>query len=157
MRGAADPSITIRTARADEADALTQLCLRSKAHWGYDAAFMAQAAPSLVVHVETIGRVRVAVDDADRPLGVVRLDPVEANEADLGLLFVDPAAMGRGVGRALVERAISEARASGCRRLTILADPQAAPFYERLGARYLREAPSDAIPGRTLPFFEIAL
>ena len=24
----------------DEADCLTALCMRSKAHWGYDAAFM---------------------------------------------------------------------------------------------------------------------
>ena len=35
--------------------------------------------------------------------------------------------------------------------MTILADPNAAAFYERMGARYLRHAPSDAIPGRTLP------
>ena len=33
----------------------------------------------------------------------------------------------------------------------------AAAFYERMGARYLRNAPSDAIPGRTLPFYEYDL
>ena len=41
--------------------------------------------------------------------------------------------------------------------MTILADPNAAAFYERLGARYLRHAPSDAISGRTLPFYEYDL
>ena len=41
--------------------------------------------------------------------------------------------------------------------MTILADPNAAAFYERMGARYLRHAPSDAIPGRTLPFYEYDL
>ena len=33
----------LRLARAGEAAALTALCLRSKAHWGYDADFMAKA------------------------------------------------------------------------------------------------------------------
>ena len=43
------------------------------------------------------------------------------------------------------------------RRLTILADPFAAAFYEHTGARRVGEAPSDAIPGRLVPFYEIAL
>ena len=36
-------------------------------------------------------------------------------------------------------------------------DPNAAPFYERMGARFLRNAPSDAIPGRMLPLYEYDL
>ncbi len=145
----------IRAARPDEADALTRLCIRSKAHWGYDAAFMALSAPSLAVRPEDIARVRVVVDAADRPLGVARVDPVDNAVADLGLLFVDPPAMGQGVGRLLFDHACEAARALGRRRLTILADPQAAPFYERMGARHVRDAPSDAIPGRMLPLLEI--
>jgi len=45
----------------------------------------------------------------------------------------------------------------GATRLTILADPHAADFYARQGARFLRNAPSDAIPGRLLPLYEYAL
>jgi hypothetical protein len=41
--------------------------------------------------------------------------------------------------------------------MTILADPNAARFYERMGARFLRNAPSDAIPGRSLPLYEYDL
>ena len=40
---------------------------------------------------------------------------------------------------------------------TILADPNAAGFYERNGARLIGTAPSDAIPGRSLPLYEIKL
>ena len=32
--------LTLRTPGPDEAAALTELCLRSKAVWGYDAQFM---------------------------------------------------------------------------------------------------------------------
>ena len=41
--------------------------------------------------------------------------------------------------------------------MTILADPNAAAFYQRMGARFLQDAPSDAIPGRTLPLYELDL
>jgi GNAT superfamily N-acetyltransferase len=74
--------------------------------------------------------------------------------ADLDLFFVDPPFLGRGVGRVLFEAAVRVARAFDATTLTILADPNAAPFYERVGARFLRNAPSDAIPGRILPLYE---
>jgi hypothetical protein len=38
-----------------------------------------------------------------------------------------------------------------------LADPNAAGFYERSGAVRVGEAPSDAVPGRRLPLYEIRL
>ena len=34
-------SSSLRPARIEDLEALSALCLRSKAHWGYDAAFMA--------------------------------------------------------------------------------------------------------------------
>ena len=81
----------IRAARLAESGTLTELCVRSKAHWGYDAAFMARCRDSLRVRPEAIrgGWVFVAVDEADRPLGVAQIDLVDG-AADLGLLFVDP-------------------------------------------------------------------
>ncbi|WP_433928471.1 GNAT family N-acetyltransferase [Sorangium cellulosum] len=149
----------IRLARLDEAGALTALCRRSKAHWGYDDDFLRLAAPALLVDAEAIGerRVFVSVDREDRALGVGRLDIEAPDVAELGLLFVDPPAMGLGVGTGLFVHVAAEARRRGCCRMTILADPFAAPFYERMGARYLRQAPSDAIPGRTLPLYHLDL
>ena len=76
---------------------------------------------------------------------------------DLEKLFVEPQWLGTGVGRALMAHAIDEARRRGAKRLTILADPNAAGFYERYGARLLGEAPSNDIPGRSLPLYEVRL
>ena len=45
----------------------------------------------------------------------------------------------------------------GAERLAILADPNAAGFYERNGAVRIGEAPSDAVPGRLLPLYEVRL
>jgi GNAT superfamily N-acetyltransferase len=150
--------ISIRNAKPGEGKGLTALCVRSKAHWGYDAAFMRKSAAALLVSEAEIaaGRVLVAVDTAGRMIGVASVAP-EGETADLAVLFVDPPAIGSGAGRALFEAAVVLARRTGARRLTILADPNAAPFYERMGARFLRNAPSDAIPGRALPFYEYDL
>lgn len=150
--------VQIRSAKRGESQSLTALCVRSKAHWGYDAAFMKLSAAALTVNEDdiTAGRVLVAVDDADRVVGMACV-LTEGDTADLDALFVDPPAIGSGAGRALFEAAVILARRQGVRRMTILADPNAAAFYERMGARYLRNAPSDAIPGRTLPFYEYDL
>ena len=68
-------------------------------------------------------------------------------------LFVEPRHIRSGVGRVLLAHAVAEARQRGAERLTILADPNAAGFYERNGAVRIGEAPSDAVPGRLLRTF----
>ena len=150
--------VVVRLANPGESQSLTDLCVRSKAHWGYDAAFMKLSAQALVVNEDDIaaGRVLVAVDDAGRVIGMACVLP-GGDAADLDALFVDPPAIGSGAGRLLFDAALTLARQQGAQRMTILADPNAAAFYERMGARYLRNAPSDAIPGRTLPFYEYDL
>ncbi|HYR66165.1 MAG TPA: GNAT family N-acetyltransferase [Reyranella sp.] len=150
--------VFIRKAQTGEGESLSALCVRSKAHWGYDAAFMAKSAAALSVSEADIaaGRVLVAVDGAGRTIGVAGVVP-DGEIADLDLLFVDPPAIGGGAGRVLFEAAVGLARRLGARRLTILADPNAAAFYERMGARFLRNAPSDAIPGRSLPLYDYDL
>ena len=149
---------SIRNAKPGEGAGLSALCVRSKAHWGYDAAFMRKCAAALLVSEAEIAadRVLVACDTAGRTIGVAGVTP-EGETADLDVLFVDPPAIGSGAGRALFDAAAALARRFGARRLTILADPNAAGFYESCGARRVGEAPSDAIPGRFLPLYELPL
>jgi GNAT superfamily N-acetyltransferase len=143
----------IRTASPDEAEALHALSIRSKAHWGYDAAFMALAAPKLALPADWIvaGRVFVAWIDGE-PAGVAAVLPPAADRiAELEHLFVDPPHMGRGLGATLLAACLGLAVKEGARGVRALADPQARPFYERQGFRRIGDAPSDAIPGRLLP------
>jgi predicted N-acetyltransferase YhbS len=152
--------LCIRPARIEEASALSELCIRSKAVWGYDEAFMALARAVLQVSPEQIaaGDVWVATGADGEVAGIVALGPSEQpNTLDLDKLFVDPQQIRNGVGRALMAHAIDEAQHRGAKQLTVLADPNAAGFYERNGARRIGEAPSDAIPGRSVPLYEIKL
>jgi hypothetical protein len=67
----------IRLAHVDEAPALSQLCFRSKAAWGYDEAFMALARVALEVNPEQIkmGDVSVATAADGSVAGIVALRP----------------------------------------------------------------------------------
>lgn len=153
-------TVHIRPARVAEAAALSALCFRSKAVWGYDEGFMAMCREGLAVKPGEIaaGDVWVAIDTDGEPAGVVSLAPgADANTLDLGKLFIEPGRLRAGIGRALLEHAVAEAWRRGAKRLTILADPNAAGFYEGHGAVLVGKAPSDAIPGRAVPLYEIRL
>lgn len=149
----------VRQAEVAEAERLTALCRRSKAHWGYDADFMRRSADALVVKPSAIAQGLVVVaDDGGCPRGVAAVEPMEEHGAfDLSLLFVDPDAIGHGIGRMLFDAASATARSHGGTRMSILADPFAAPFYEHMGATRVGDAPSDAIPGRFLPLYDYVL
>lgn len=150
---------TIRPARADEAASLSALALRSKAHWGYDAAFMTACAEELsITPEELVAHHARALEQDGALLGFYTLEPCDAPGAiELGHLFVEPAWIGRGCGGALLRHAARHARALGHRTLVIQGDPHAAGFYEALGGRRVGARASESIPGRTLPVFHLAL
>lgn len=149
--------MVIRPARADDADILSELAMRSKAHWGYDQRFLEACRHELAIHPSTIENHRVMV--AVRRDAVVGFSALAARTqtAELVDLFVEPREIGSGVGRALFRDALDAARKQGCQRLRVEADPHALSFYERLGARKIGEVPSGSIENRMLPLMEVDL
>lgn len=133
-----------------ECDAITELCLRSKAHWGYDAEFMDLCRVELTVTPATLKTrfCRIATDNS--PVGYVEVS-FDDGELNLEKLFVDPGAMRRGIGRILMDAATGYGRSVGAGEMVIEADPDAVPFYQKLGAVEAGEVASGSIPGRTLP------
>ena len=151
-------NVRIRRALFSEAPALTGLAMRSKALWGYDESFMAMCLEEMTVRPEAIeaGEVWVAEDTAEETrciLGLLELVP-EGRSTEVRMIFVEPGLVRSGIGRALWRHAEARARAHGAARLALDADPNAVPFYERMGMRIVGESPSGSIPGRTLPRME---
>ncbi|MFJ8859797.1 GNAT family N-acetyltransferase [Streptomyces sp. NPDC102451] len=147
----------VREGRPEEAAALTALALRSKAHWGYDGAFMAACRDELTVRPAEVTARRTAVAEGDGGLlGFTMLDG-SPPEGALGMMFVEPDAMGRGVGRLLFAHTAALARRLGFVRLTIDADPHAESFYTAMGAARIGATPSGSVPGRELPLLALAL
>jgi GNAT superfamily N-acetyltransferase len=147
----------LRPGRPSEAAVLTGLALRSKAHWGYDEAFMAACRDELTVGPGDMRDRRTTVAEEDgRVLGFTALSG-EPPEGALAMMFVEPGAIGRGVGRFLFEHTMGHARRLGFEALTIDADPNAEPFYTAMGAVRIGATPSGSVPGRELPLLRIAL
>jgi len=154
---AGQPVFTLRPPRPDECPALTALCLTSKAHWGYDADFMAACVDELTVHPRDLETDRHQVAEKDGAVVGVAALSVAGDRGRVELMFVAPDAMGQGIGRALMAWLITEARSLGLAAIDIDADPGAVGFYERMGARRVGEAASGSIPGRMLPALAIDL
>ncbi len=157
-RATSRSDIRLRPARPGEAQALSELCLRSKAHWGYDAEFMASVAPYLQVTDDAIreGHATVAETADGTMLGVCQIDPA-GHGGSLDLMFVAPEAIGKGAGRALFEHAKAQLKALGLPVMTILSDPDAEAIYLHMGARRVEMRASDVFEGRELPWLEVTL
>jgi GNAT superfamily N-acetyltransferase len=150
--------MTVREAVPEEAVAVSELAMRSKAHWGYDRAFLEACRQELTWTPEEVERHDVLVwDEGGRLLGATARLGAEP-DARLWAVFVDPAEHGRGIGRALLEALLARSRAAGLRSLTIGADPNAEAFYLAVGARRVGTVPSDTAADRLLPLlrFDIA-
>lgn len=146
----------IRRARPDEATLLSDLALRSKGYWGYSPEFLAACRIELTIAPERIARVPVFVAEQDgRVTGFYALD--DGTDRELDDLFVEPEAIGRGHGAALLRHAIETARSLGWEALRIESDPNAEPFYLAMGAERVGGAPSGSIPGRVIPLLRLPL
>ena len=153
-------ALTFRDAVPDEAGALGELVRRAKQSHGYDDTFMQALinAGDFVIDPDLIARNTFRVAEMDgRVVGVAHLMPVDAPGAIcLEHLFIDPDAQGIGVGRALFRWAVDEARGRGFAWLEWESDPNAAAFYEKMGAERIGEKESTLTPSRIIPRIRVA-
>ena len=148
------PRICIRRARSGEAGALSVLAMRSKAHWGYDDAFLAQVRGVLTLSESDLQQDEVYVLDTNRELaGFYRLigDPPKVSSRISGSLPSGSAAAPGGCcsntpGRPQSDRGFSS--------FLVESDPNAQGFYLAMGATRLGDRVSPA--ERSLPLLRIS-
>ena len=149
--------LSLRRPRPDEAATLTELCLRSKAVWGYDAEFIDACRKELTLTPELVRDSQIQIAEEDGVVVGVAEVSVNAGVAVLDKLFVEPRRLRSGAGRRLFEWAMNAARDHGAKIMKIDADPGAAEFYRRMGAVDDGVARSGSIPGRVIPRLKLAL
>lgn len=147
----------IRRARPSEAEALSELAIRSKGHWGYEPEFLEACRPELTLsaHLIETGEVHL-LEVGGRIVGFYGLAD-RNGELEFTHFFVDPPAIGRGAGRLLWRHAVERAKSRGVRRLVIESDPYAEGFYRKLGAERIGETASPVNAGRKLPLLQFRL
>ena len=144
---AAEAGYTLRTLASGDIGWIThrQGLLYAK-EYGWDTSYEALVAEILAEFVRDFDPSKSAAwiaESSGAVLGSVFLMPAAAaGVAKLRLLYVEPAARGRGLGRKLVEECILGARARGYRTLTLWTNSvlvSARRIYEDLGFRLCKE------------------
>jgi ribosomal protein S18 acetylase RimI-like enzyme len=150
----------MRIVRAGPEDApvLTEIAFAAKRHWGYPERWIESWRDILTMRPEFIAaNVACCAIQDDQVVGFYVLT-TEENGLHLDHLWIRPAAMRHGIGRALFEHAIEQARNSGFAAIRIEADPNAEGFYQRMGARRVGISVSE-VEGerRELPLLEFRI
>jgi GNAT superfamily N-acetyltransferase len=150
-----DASAIIRPGRRDEAVALSALAMRSKSHWGYDEEFLEAVRAALTFTPADFDQGPFWVLELDGELTGLYHIVGRAPEGELADLWLEPTAIGRGLGRTLFEHALETAATLGFETLLIESDPNAIGFYLTMGAEHVGHRRSDV--GRWLPLVRVAV
>jgi GNAT superfamily N-acetyltransferase len=149
--------ITVRSAKPFEADFLTELALRSKAHWGYDSQFIEDCRADLTIKAEDITSLPFYVLCEDENIrGFYSLAQWD-EDVELVHLFIEPTFIGKGAGKRLFHHAVETAQQLGYKKIMIQSDPFAENFYQAMGAVRIGKISSSIREGRELPLMEFNL
>jgi GNAT superfamily N-acetyltransferase len=145
-------------ATPDLAAQLTRIAIAGKSHWGYPQRWIERWTPQLTLSAAYVAAnpTFVALDQG-RPVGFYALVLFPAaRRAQLDHLWLDPPAIGHGLGRLLFEHALATADAAGAQAVFLEAEPHAEAFYLHMGAHRIGESTGevDGQP-RVLPLMEI--
>lgn len=130
MSGLAE--LSIRLARAEERDALEEIQLRASLALGeYNEQLEAEPG-AIELPMEQIEQGAVIVAEFDDRVAGFAVVLIEDDGAELDGLFVEPELWRQGIGAALVDVAVHEARRQGL-AMMVIANPSAREFYEKCG------------------------
>jgi GNAT superfamily N-acetyltransferase len=129
-----EAGVRIRDATATDGPMLEDLQRRASYVWEEYREQLAARPDVIALPAEYIanGWVRVAVDDEQVPIGFSVFIPERDGMHELDGLFVEPARMFGGIGRALVEDGLARAAKGGATSVEVTAGP-AQGFYEKVG------------------------
>ena len=141
---AQSPVPVIRRAEPCDAAILTAIAVRSEAHWGYDPAFMDVFREIYKITESFIAKNPVFLAEAGgEVLGFYALSGRE-----LEYLYLEPARIGKGLGRLLWDHLTGHCRHLGIKEIHLVCGPQPRSFYLKMGAEEAGEVESLVTPGR---------
>ena len=154
----------IRSARGSDSEQLTQISFASKRHWQYPDSYLDVWREELTITPTYIEENLVYVAERrGNTIGYYSLVDVDAafwagqtyieEGAWLEHMFIEPSHIGKGIGTLLMKHAEQVCSDRNIFTVRILADPNAKGFYEKSGAIFVRDVPSN-IEGRTVAYFK---
>jgi N-acetylglutamate synthase-like GNAT family acetyltransferase len=146
----------IRPAASNEASVLTNIALDAKRYWGYPEHWIKHWESDLTISSDFIVANHVYVAEENGVIQGFYALIVTGEKAELDHMWVTPAAIGTGVGKALFLNAMERAAELKVHAVEISADPNAAGFYRRMGATQVGETDASFLDvTRKLPRLKI--
>ncbi|MDO0824136.1 GNAT family N-acetyltransferase [Desulfosporosinus nitroreducens] len=160
-------NIMIRRAEDKENEILTLIAFEAKRYWKYPEEYFDVWKDELTITADYINKNEVHVAKVDgKSVGFISIVEVE-NDFLVGDLlirkgfwldhiFVHPSFIRNRVGSELIFFAKKFCEENNIICLHILSDPNAKGFYDRIGAQFIEEVPSN-IKGRTVSLYKFPI
>jgi N-acetylglutamate synthase-like GNAT family acetyltransferase len=143
--------VSIRRAKVDEAEALTNIAIKSEAYWGYDDEYMEKFKSVYKVTEEFLNNNPTFVIEKDGDITGFYGVLTEDYETSLEYFFIEPKYIGHGYGKLLWKHLIENCKNLGLKEFSIITSPQAKDFYVKMGAILCGEVESLFKKGRMIP------
>lgn len=127
-------SMIIRRAEVKENKELTELAVMSEAYWGYDKRSLDAYRQIYSLTEDYIRNHPTFVMEDDGKLAGFYSIIESDDEVTLEYFYLDPAYIGRGLGRELWDHLLEFCRSRGILELVFVSSKEAKAFYERMGA-----------------------
>lgn len=141
--------IDIKNATTKNLDAINTLLRASKAYWGYDEKFMNLFMQKLGISKSYLlkNKIKLLYLNGDIT-GFYNF--ILNNDGDLELdnFFLHPQYIGKGLGKKLWDACCQTAREYKKNEFIIWSDPNAEPFYNRMGCKKIGGRSSPIMPNR---------
>ena len=150
--------ISIRRAKPEEANILSQIAIAAKRHWNYPEHWMQLWIPQLTFNATYFEENESWAAELDGTVIAFHTLQERDGHGWLENIWVSPVHIGKSVGRQLFEHATGLARQRGYIILRLEAEPNAVGFYEKMGMRKIGQYQYE-LEGqpRILPIMEIEL
>ena len=135
-------TVSIRRSSPEEAEKLTTIALEAKRYWGYPEHWIKHWESDLTISPDFIHDNHVYVSEVHGEIRGFYALCVDGDKAELEHMWVTPTSIGTGVGKEMFLDAMERAAALDVRNVELSADPNAAGFYKRMGAKQIGEVDS---------------
>lgn len=143
--------LSIRPAKTNESETLSNIAARSESYWGYDSDYMEKFKAIYKVTEEFISKNTTFIIEEDNNIigfyGVL----MENDMDSLEYFFIEPEYIGQGYGKLLWNHLVKHCKIIGIKEFNIVTSPQAQEFYIKMGAVTCGEIESLLKKGRIIP------
>ena len=142
---------SIRKAKKEEANCLSEIAFKSEAYWGYDENYMKSFRSNYRVTEEFISNnPAYIIEDNEIILGFYSF-MINGRTASLDYFYIEPNSIGHGYGKLLWNHMINMCKKKGIEKVELVTSPQAEEFYIKMGARTVGQVESIVMKGRKIP------